>query len=51
MTYLQVLNELYSMRDKEHPDQERNDMIAKLDLLSLKEKVLPKDVHVSACQL
>lgn len=40
------------MRDKEHPDQARNHMIAKLDLLFLhssKEKALPKDVR--ACQL
>ncbi|XP_078333933.1 uncharacterized protein LOC144625677 [Crassostrea virginica] len=36
----------YSMRDKEHPDQAWNHMIAKLDLLFLhssKEKALPKD--------
>ena len=40
------------MRDKEHPDQAWNHMIAKLDLLFLhssKEKPLPKDVR--ACQL
>ena len=38
-----MLHEFYSMRDKEHPDQARNDMIPKIDLLSLhssKEKAL-----------
>jgi hypothetical protein len=45
----QVLHESYSMRSRENPDQARDDMMRKLELLFLltyKQKALPEEVGV-----